>query len=278
MRVFVVGDRPLDVAFKAVNGQVHFGKADGGGVLFETSEGETVGRTLALFLLDDAGALHEHAAGACGRVEHCAMLWVEHMGDQRYQREGGEELAAVVSLLIGELGEEVLVDATEDVARDLLQLIRVERAQELSQDGVIQLLILGLGQSAAQVLVICFNRLHRLNDRLCSVRVIRERHEIVELSLWLKEDGVLLREVLFDQRPRLATTRGQVCLNFVPYCQIAAVGVPQKYETHNGQEVLIASIVRVGAERVCRVPEAFFDGFDMFQLWHTSSILLYPWA
>ena len=85
-------------------------------------------------LLDDARALHEHAAGTTGRIQHGAALGVEHMGNQRDQRDGGEELAAVVRLLVGELGEEVFVDAPEDIAGDLLQLIGVEGAQQLAED------------------------------------------------------------------------------------------------------------------------------------------------
>lgn len=79
--------------------------------------------------LNDACALDKHAAGAAGRVQHRAALRIKNMGNQRDQRDGSEELARVVSLLVGELREEVLVDAAEDVTRDPLQLIGIERAQ-----------------------------------------------------------------------------------------------------------------------------------------------------
>ena len=80
--------------------------------------------------LDNACTLHEHAAGAGGRVQHRAAFGIKNMGNQGNQRNRGEELAAVVGLLVGELSEEILVDATEDVSRDLLQLVRIERAQQ----------------------------------------------------------------------------------------------------------------------------------------------------
>jgi hypothetical protein len=48
--------------------------------------------------------------------------------------------------------QEILVDATEDVTRDILQLFRIKRAQKLAEDLIIQLLILALGQNAAQAL------------------------------------------------------------------------------------------------------------------------------
>ena len=153
VRVFVVGDGLLDVAFQAVDGQVHLGQPNGGGVLLQTAEGEPLGGALAV-LLDDARTLHEHAAGAAGRVQHRAALGVEHVGDQRDEGDGRKELAAVVGLLVGELGEEVFVDAAEDITGDLLQLVGVEGAQQLAEDLVVQLLVFALGQDAAQVVVV----------------------------------------------------------------------------------------------------------------------------
>jgi hypothetical protein len=59
--VFVVGDGLLNVAFQAVDGQIHLGEADRGGVLLQTPERELLGRVFML-PLDEAGALYEHAA------------------------------------------------------------------------------------------------------------------------------------------------------------------------------------------------------------------------
>jgi hypothetical protein len=78
-------------------------------------------------LLYDAGALHEHTAGAACQVQHRAPLGVKHVRDKRDQRDGRDELAAVVRLLASELGEEVLVDTAEDVTFDLCQLVGIER-------------------------------------------------------------------------------------------------------------------------------------------------------
>jgi hypothetical protein len=45
-----------------------------------------------------------------------------------YRDDGGEEFPAVMGLLVGELGEEVFIDAPEDVAGDLFQFIWIEGA------------------------------------------------------------------------------------------------------------------------------------------------------
>ena len=66
-----------------------------------------------------------------------------------YISRGGEKLAAVVGLLVGELGEEVFLDAAEDIAGDFFQFIRVERAQQLAEYGVVQFLVFALGQHTA---------------------------------------------------------------------------------------------------------------------------------
>ena len=185
MRILVVGNRLLDVAFETVDGEVHLGEADGGAVLLQTAEGEPLGRTLVV-LLDGARALHEHPAGAAGGVEHRAPLGIEHAGDERDQRDGGEELAAIVRLLVGEAGEEVLVDAAEDVAGHLLQLVRVEGAEKLAEDVVVEHLVLAFGQHTPKALVVRLDRLHRGDDGPGAVRAVGQGDQVIKLGLFAK--------------------------------------------------------------------------------------------
>ena len=49
-----------------------------------------------------------------------------------------EELAVVVRALLGELGEEVFVDAAEDVARRRAQLLAVEHAHQVFEHLVLE--------------------------------------------------------------------------------------------------------------------------------------------
>ena len=81
VRVLIVGNGLADVAFKAMHCEVHSGEADGGGVFFYAAEGELFGGMLPLFF-DGARTLHEHATRPTGRVEYCAAVGFEHMGDQ----------------------------------------------------------------------------------------------------------------------------------------------------------------------------------------------------
>ena len=243
---------------------------DGGRVLLQAPEGEPLGGAAAV-LLHRAGALHEHPAGAAGRVEHRAPVGVEHVGNQRDQGEGGEELAAVVRLLVGEPGEEVLVDAPEDVARDPLQLVGVEGAQELAEHVVVQLLVLPLGQDAAQAVVVRLDGLHGRDDGPGPVLAVGQGDEVIELGLRAQEDGALAGEVLLRCRTLLSAASGQGGRNLVLYGEVAAVGVAQEHQAHHRQEVLVAGVVGVGAQGVGRLPETLLDRFDVFKLSHGAA-------
>ena len=59
--------------------------------------------------------LHEHAAGAAAGVVNAALVGGEHLDQQPDDADGGVELAAVLAFGAGELGEEILVDAAEQV-------------------------------------------------------------------------------------------------------------------------------------------------------------------
>ena len=59
--------------------------------------------------------LHEHAAGAAAGVVDAALVRREHLDQHADDAAGRVELAALLALGAGELAEEVLVDAAEDV-------------------------------------------------------------------------------------------------------------------------------------------------------------------
>ena len=176
------------------------------------------------------------------------------MGNERDQGDGGEELAGVVGLLVGKLGEEVFVDAAEDIAFDRFQLLAVEGSQQLAEHLIVQLLVFALGQDAAQVVVILFNGLHRLDDGLCTIGAAGQRDEIVELGLRLQINGALLGEVFLGQRTRLAAATGQRRLDLRLHREIAAVGVAEEHQAHHRQEVFIAGVVGVGPQVVGGAP------------------------
>ena len=64
----------------------------------------------------EALGLHEHAGRAAAGVVDAALVGFEHLDQQPHDAARREELAAELALGLGELAEEVLVDAAERVA------------------------------------------------------------------------------------------------------------------------------------------------------------------
>ena len=88
-------------------------------------------------LRHEAGALHEHAAGAAGRVEDAAVERLRDFDEQPDDADRRVELAALLAFRAGELAEEVFVDPPEGVVverggdlGDLLEQLLQQRAVE----------------------------------------------------------------------------------------------------------------------------------------------------
>lgn len=69
--------------------------------------------------------LHEHAARAAGGVEDHTVIGLDHVDDGLDDGGRGEELAVVVGVLLGELGEEVFVKAPEALRRASVSNLRI---------------------------------------------------------------------------------------------------------------------------------------------------------
>ncbi len=268
VRVFVVGDGFLDVAFETVHGEVHIGESDRRRVLLHAIEGDTLGRVL-VHVLDEMRTLHEHTAGAAGRVEHLATVGFDDVDDRLDERDRREELPAVVGLLIGELRQEILVDAPEDVSIGALESRIVEGAQDLPENVVVEFLVLRLGQGAAQGLVVLFDPFHGVDDRPGPVRAVRQGDETVELCFRTEEDRPFLGEVFFGEPAGLPPSLRQRRFNLAPDLEETTVRVPKEDQPHHGKEVLVAGKVGIGPQVVRAGPKPFLDFPDVFQ-WSIS--------
>ena len=119
----------LDVALHAVDGHVH--EAELGVVvdLLLAVEHHALGGVAAVLAHIVAGR-DEHAARAAGRVEHLAARGLDDVHDHADERLGREEDAVVAGHRRGELAEEVLVDAADDVVALLIEGGVVEDADD----------------------------------------------------------------------------------------------------------------------------------------------------
>ena len=169
--------------------EVHLGDANSVAVLLLTVEDDLLRRVSALVLNEVAG-LHEHAARAAGRVEHCAVVRLDDVDDGLHDRGRCEEFAVVVRLLDRELGEKVLVDATEDIAGGLLDLLAVEQTHQVFEHLGFEDTVV-LRQDSEERFELGFDGGHGLGDELRQVGTAHRRllHDPVVAGLLRQVEG-----------------------------------------------------------------------------------------
>jgi hypothetical protein len=104
------------------------------------------------------------------------MVGLDYFGDHADQRHRCEEFAVIVRFEVGELRQEIFVDAAEDVATRLLEFVRVERAQQLTEHIVVEFGVLALGQHALETVVIFLDGFHCVLDIAVALGAVRPRH------------------------------------------------------------------------------------------------------
>src|SRR5207247_8850438 len=110
-----VGVVGAEVGLDTADRQVHLGQAPGCGVGL-LAEDRDVAEAAAV-LANELLALDEHAARPAAGVVHPAPVRLDQLHQEPHDRTWGIELAALLAHGAGELAEEVLVDAPEDVIR-----------------------------------------------------------------------------------------------------------------------------------------------------------------
>jgi len=114
MRVVVVSVGFFDLAFQAVDRQVHPAQHGSLGHLLLTMNGQFGGRVLFV-LADKASTLDEHAAGAAGRIGNAAVVRLEHFDEKFDNARRRVKLAAFRACRSGELAEEIFIDSAEGI-------------------------------------------------------------------------------------------------------------------------------------------------------------------
>src|SRR5438876_7599639 len=104
-----------EIGFDAADGEVHHGKAAGGGVALLTVDADVA--ELAAVSFDEFFRLHEHAAGTAAGVVNAAFVGSEHLDEETHDALWGVELPAFLAFGAGESAEEVFVDAAKQIFR-----------------------------------------------------------------------------------------------------------------------------------------------------------------
>ena len=145
-----------NVALDPANGQVHSGQLPGGVVGLLAPDGDVTPRLPAACLpklrrrqvaiasgvgLDELHRLDEHAGGAAAGVVDTAMIGFQHLHQELDDATRGVELAALLALGAGELGEEVLVHTAQHIFGAGLRVSNPDvgdQVDELAQAGLVQ--------------------------------------------------------------------------------------------------------------------------------------------
>ena len=206
---------------------------------------------------DELHRLHEHARRAAAGVVHPAAVGLEHLDQQRDHAARRVELAALLALGAGELGEEVLVDAAEHVlgaARFVADLDVADEVDELAEAllvergaGVV------LGQHALERRVVALDAGHRIVDKLADGALAGLRLQVRPARLGrYPEDAlgaVLVRVFGVGAPGLLGEQRGMALLE----------GVGDVLEEEQAEaDVLVLGRVHAAAQRVGHLPELGF--------------------
>ena len=171
--VVVEGVAVGDLGVDAADGEVHLGQAPGRVVRLlavdaDVADAPGVG-------LDELLALDEHAAGAAARVVDAALVGGEHLDEHADDVARRVELAALLALGAGELGEEVLVDAAEGVLGAVGRGAERDVATEVDELAEARLVEPGagvvLGQHALERRVVALDGGHRVVDERADGRL-----------------------------------------------------------------------------------------------------------
>ena len=276
VRVLVVGDGLVagaDPALQPVHGEVDLGQLRGGFVLLVAVERDPLHRVLA-GVLDEVARLHEHAARAARGVENDAMVRLDHVHDGLDDRGRREELAVVVRALLGELGQEVFVDAAEHVAGSRAQGFGIEGPHHLFQHVVLEALVV-LRQLAGKRREVVLQGFHGGGHGRAEIAVLRHLQQHVVACRLGQHQGAAPSEIGLDQGSVRHPARGLVFFDRGHRPVVAVRRVPQEDEAQNGHEVLVRREVRVGTQVVRNLPEVRLEPFNADQVVRDHSLVLH---
>ena len=151
---------------------------------------------VAAVLLDEPGALDEHATGTGSRVEDPAVERLNDLNDQADDGRRCEVLPALRAFGDSKLPEEVLVDLAEGVALNVAE-DRVHRTQQVDE-GVIGECLVGPREDAPQGRVLLLDGRHRIVDRFAEVVALLQLQQVGEPCLRREVEHPLGLEIVLS--------------------------------------------------------------------------------
>ena len=169
-----------EVRLDPVDGQVHLGELPGRRVGLLTVHGDV--RRPAAVGFDELLALHEHPARAATGVEDASFIGGQHLDEDPDDALRGVELPALLPLGAGEPGQEVFIDAAEDVLRPRFLLLEPDAGDlvhEFAQPRLVQRLVVEvLRENPLQPRVLLLDADHRIVDQFPDPGTLRLRLDV----------------------------------------------------------------------------------------------------
>ena len=175
MAVVVEGIAVGDLALDAADGEVHLGEPPRRVVRLLAVDGDVAARPAAVAVArgvraDELDRLDEHAGGAAAGVVDAAPVGLQHLDQELDDAARGVELASLLALGAGELGQEVLVDPADHVLRAGVLVAHLDVADHVDELAE-PLLVEGrtgvvLGQHVLERRVVALDRGHGVVDEL----------------------------------------------------------------------------------------------------------------
>ena len=224
-------------------------------------EGDAVGGVQVL-ALDKVARLDEHAAGAAGGVEDDAVVRLDDVDDGLDEGRRCEELAVILRALHGELHEEVLVDAAEDVASGGAQSFAVEDTEQVFEHRGFELAVV-LGKLVEQGFELALDGVHGGHEGGTKIRAGGQAHDLAVAGLLGEHEGAPLEEIGLVEGAAGHSASGLVLGNLAAGGVVAIGGVAEEDDAEHGHAVFGGGLVRVGAEVVGGLPKGCFQFFDV---------------
>ena len=203
------------------------------------------------------------------------MIGLNYIDDGLYDRGRRKELAIVVRALLGELGEEILVDAAEHVAGGRSQRFGVECPHHLFQDIALEALII-LRQLCLERWEVIFHGFHGGSYRGAKVAILGLLKQLVIERCLRKHEGAARGEVCLDQWAIRHPAFGNVFLYSRRGRIVTVRCMPKEDQAQDGHEVFVRRKVRVGPQVICDLPEVRLELLNACQVVRNQSLPVHP--
>ena len=197
-------------------------------------------------------ALYEHTAAAARAIKKNTLFRFNDVYDHFYEGFRREEHTVIRGDVFSKFIEEVFIDASNDIAADVIKCAVIENTKKLRQQLVGEVGI-AFRQNTCKLFALILYQLHGVVDHFteaihrlavfidksCRRDIVRQIDEIFVLRLLRQEQCALCRKVAGLYRHYASAARGTVLKYLGFYLLKTAICIAQEDKPQNGHTVLV---------------------------------------